>query len=481
MAQDSSSGATQKATPNAATPSLARKKPKGTVSTAGAIAIGVGGMMGAGLYTLLGLAATIAGPWIPVAFIVGGAVAAFSVYSYSKLGAVYPSRGGAGEFLIRCFGDNTLSGSLNVFQFLGWVIAMALYAVGFGGYAAELMPFHMGSWGSKAFADGLVIVVIGVNFVGSRWVSRSELVVVVVELVILAIFLGFGFAKADYSSFWHSFSSGGDHHWTGIFFAAGLLYVTYEGFGVVTNSAGDMKDPKKQLPRSMYTALILVMVIYVLVSLVVVMVMKLPAIEQDAGHVLADAAKVIMGKVGFIMLGSAAMLATASAVNATLFGDANLGFDMSKKQQLPGLIGKGIWRGGTWATLVGAGLTILFVIFFPLSAVGQMASLAFLLIYASVSIGHLRVYKKTGAKRWLLWVAIIANFALFGLLIGSTISKKETGTWVTLLVVLAVSFLVEWLYQRHTGQHFRLHPSTGHLRKVEQEIEAKAKAAFSAD
>ena len=130
---------------------------------------------------------------------------------------------------------------------------------------------------------------------------------------------------------------------------------------------------------------------------------------------------------------------------------------------------------------MGAGLTILFVIFFPLSAVGQMASLAFLLIYASVSIGHLRVYKKTGAKRWLLWVAIIANFALFGLLIGSTISKKETGTWVTLLVVLAVSFLVEWLYQRHTGQHFRLPPSTGHLRKVEQEIEAKAKAAFSAD
>ena len=435
-----------------------KSKGTGSVTTMGATAIGVGGMMGAGLYTLLGLAASIAGAWVPLAFIVGGAVAAFSVYSYSKLGAVFPSRGGAGEFLIRCFGENTLSGGLNVFQFLGWVIAMALYAVGFGGYAAEVLPWHMPDWGAKALGIGLVLVIIGVNFVGSRWVSRSELFVVVIELIILALFLGFGFAKADYTSFWHSFTTGGDAHWTGIFFAAGLLYVTYEGFGVVTNSAADMSNPKKQLPRAMYTALFAVIAIYVVVSTLVVILMSVSEMEKHQGHVLAIAGQAVMGKTGFILLGSAAMLATASAVNATLFGDANLGFDMSKKKELPGIVGKGIWRGGTWATLIGAGLTILFVAFFPLSAVGQMASLAFLLIYASVSIGHLRVYKQTGAKPWLLWLAIIFNFALFALLMGYTISQKQTGTWVTLLVVIAASFAVEWAYQKYTKKHFRLNP-----------------------
>ena len=100
----------------------------GAITVTSATAIGVGGMMGAGLYTLVGLAATTAGPWIPVAFLVGGVVAAFSVYSYAKLGARYPSRGGAAEFLIRCFGDGVIAGGLNVFQFLGWIIAMALYA-----------------------------------------------------------------------------------------------------------------------------------------------------------------------------------------------------------------------------------------------------------------------------------------------------------------------------------------------------------------
>ena len=90
-----------------------------------------------------------------------------------------------------------------------------------------------------------------------------------------------------------------------------------------------------------------------------------------------------------------------------------------------------------------------------------MASLAFLLIYASVSIGHLRVYKQTGAKPWLLWLAIIFNFALFALLMGYTISQKQTGTWVTLLVVIAASFIVEWAYQRYTKEHFRLNPARG--------------------
>ncbi len=101
----------------------------GSITVASATAIGVGGMMGAGLNTLVGLASTTAGVWVPLAFLVGGAVTVFSVYSYAKLGARYPSRGGAAHFLIRCFGDGVVAGRLNVFQFLGWIIAMALYCV----------------------------------------------------------------------------------------------------------------------------------------------------------------------------------------------------------------------------------------------------------------------------------------------------------------------------------------------------------------
>ena len=115
-------------------------KGSGSITIASATAIGVGGMMGAGLYTLVGLASTTAGVWVPMAFLVGGAVTVFSVYSYAKLGAKYPSRGGAAQFLIRCFGDGVIAGGLNVFQFLGWIIAMALYCAGFAGYRSRCWP-----------------------------------------------------------------------------------------------------------------------------------------------------------------------------------------------------------------------------------------------------------------------------------------------------------------------------------------------------
>jgi amino acid transporter len=119
-------------------------KGSGSITVASATAIGVGGMMGAGLYTLVGLASTTAGVWLPLAFLVGGVVTVFSVYSYAKLGARYPSRGGAAQFLIKCFGDGVIAGGLNVFQFLGWIIAMALYCAGFAGYLRALLPWHTG-------------------------------------------------------------------------------------------------------------------------------------------------------------------------------------------------------------------------------------------------------------------------------------------------------------------------------------------------
>src|SRR4030088_1825527 len=172
-------------------------KGAGSITVASATAIGVGGMMGAGRYPLVGLASTTAGVWLPLAFLVGGAVTVFSVYSYAKLGAKYPSRGGAAQFLIRCFGDGLIAGGLNVFQFLGWIIAMALYCAGFAGYVRALLPWETPDWSGKVIGIALIISVVLINSVGSKLVGRSELFVVSLELVILVVFAVFGLMKAD--------------------------------------------------------------------------------------------------------------------------------------------------------------------------------------------------------------------------------------------------------------------------------------------
>ena len=429
----------------------------GSITVAGATAIGVGGMMGAGLYTLLGLASTTAGVWLPLAFLVGGSVTVFSVYSYAKLGARYPSRGGAAQFLIRCFGDGVIAGGLNVFQFLGWIIAMALYCAGFAGYVRALLPWHTPGWSAKAIGIGLIVAVVLVNLVGSKFVGRSEIFVITIELAILAAFVVFGFTKGDPGRF----TENGDHHWLGVLFAAGLLYVTYEGFGVVTNSAGDMSNPAKELPRAMFSALGIVIVVYILVSSVVVMTLSLPAMDAGQGHVLSEAGRQILGRVGFVVIGVAALLATASGVNATMYGDANLAYTVATTGELPRDFTRGVWHGGTVGLFVAAGITAAFVLFFPLAAVGQMASLAFLIVYGMVSVGHLRIHRDTGAKPWLLVVAVVLNLALFLLLLGYTIHTGPASTWLTLIAVLVGSFVFEVAYRRPIRRVRRATPAPG--------------------
>jgi amino acid transporter len=220
----------------------------------------------------------------------------------------------------------------------------------------------------------------------------------------------------------------------------------------VTNSAADMRNPARELPRAMFFALGIVIVVYVLVSAVIVMTLTLPAMDANQGHVLSEAGQQIIGRVGFVVIGVAALLATASGVNATMFGDANLAYMVSKSGELPADFARGVWRGGTGGLFIAAAITAVFVLFFPLAAVGQMASLAFLIVYGTVSLGHLRLYRETGAKPWLLVVAVALNLALFALLLGYTIHTGPASTWITLLAVLALSFVFEVVYRKRTGR-----------------------------
>ena len=421
----------------------------GTIGVVGATAIGVGGMMGAGLYTLLGLAAKSAGIWLPVAFLIGGLVAAFSVYSYSKLGMKYPDRGGAAQFLVKGFGDGLLAGGLNVFQYFGWIIAMALYATGFAEYACQLMGRQNNDWLGKMISIGIVIVVVILNLFGSQQVARAQTAIIAFELIILLAFIGVGLSQAHMAPMMTSTVHGGI---LGILSAAGLLYVTYEGFGVVTNAAGNMKNPQKQLPMALFLSLGIVMAIYIIASVVVIMTIGVHGAIANQGHVLAIAGKVLFGKIGMVLISIAALVATASAVNSTMFGDENLAIRIAKIDEIPPKFGAMTRIGGTWGLFFTSLMVCLFVVIFPLASVGEMASLAFLLVYAMVNVGHLRLIRQTGANRWLLSGSIILNFALFALLLAQTIINGEVLTWLSVIALLIISFGVEFTWRKWNHQ-----------------------------
>lgn len=312
-------------------------------------------------------------------------MAAFSVYSYSKLGMKYPDRGGAAKFLLKEFGDGLLAGGMNVFQYIGWIIAMALYATGFAEYACQLLGKSSSGWLGKAISIGIVIVVVAINIMGSKQVARAQMAIIAFELLILLSFVAVGLTKLHVPT--NTSSNSGNI--VGILSAAGLLYVTYEGFGVVTNAAGSMVNPKKQLPQALFFSLGIVMVIYIVASVVVMMTLGVQCAVANQGHVLATAGKLVLGN---------------------------------------------------WGLFITSLIVCIFVVIFPLSAVGEMASLAFLLVYAMVNLGHLRIAGQTGAKRWILICSVVLNLALFALLFIQTILNHETLTWISVIALLIISF-----------------------------------------
>ena len=218
----------------------------------------------------------------------------------------YPDRGGAAKFLLKGFGDGLLVGVLNVFQYLGWI--------------------------GKAISIGIVILVVFINILGSKQVARAQTTIIAFELIVLIAFIAFGLTQAHVPTLSQSNSGSG---LLGSLSAAGLLYVTYEGFGVVTNTAGSMKNPKKQLPVALFLSLGIVILIYIVASSVVISTIGVKLAVANQGHVLATAGQAVLGKIGIILIGLAALVATASAVNSTMFCDENLGIRISKVVEIP--------------------------------------------------------------------------------------------------------------------------------------------------
>lgn len=177
----------------------------------------------------------------------------------------------------------------------------------------------------------LIAVVVAVNIKGSTLVARTQTAIISLEIVILVVFIVAGLLRTHAAPL----PAMGGGSVLGMLSAAGLLYVTYEGFGVVTNAAGAMSNPRRQLPRAMFLALAVVMAIYIVSSLVIVATIGASGAEANQGHALAAAGRAVLGSVGFTAIGVAALVATASAVNSTMFGDDNLGVRISRLDEIP--------------------------------------------------------------------------------------------------------------------------------------------------
>ena len=426
---------------------LQNKKPIGLWS---AIAIGIGGMVGAGIFSILGIATEIAGNLVYVSFIIGGGIALLSAYSYAKLGSKYPSAGGPVEFLIRGFGDGILSGGFNFLLYFGYVIALSVYAEAFGYYAATFLSSHPSPATATILAIFIILIFTFINFLGAKAVGKSETLIVAIKVGILVTFaiVGFFFVKISLLSVSHLIPIGN------VFTGAAVLFLGYEGFGLITNTADDIDNPQKNIPRALYLAVILAMVLYVAVSIAVVGNLPLPEIAQAADYALAAAAEPFAGAIGFTIIAIAALFSTSSAINATLYGGANVSYLMAKKGELPKFFNRKSWHDSREGLLITSATVILLILFLNLSNVAMLGSSIFLLVYAGVSLSHLKLYKKTDANKYIICLAITGCFFLLTVLVYYEIFNSPLTLYLLSAVVL-LSFLIEWIYRKYTSRSLK--------------------------
>ncbi len=418
---------------------------------AAAVSVGIGGMVGAGIFSILGVVAHAAGNAMWLAFAIGGVVALLSTYSYAKLGATFPSAGGAVSFLVKGYGDGVFAGGLNLFMWAGYIISLALYAMAFGSYGATFITAAPSPLLVKSLAIGSVLLVTVVNAFGAKVMGRGETIVVAIKLAILVVFAAVGLYFIEPGNL-------SPELWPGtqsVLFGAGVLFIGYEGFGLITNTAGDMRDPRKTLPRALYTAVILVIALYLAVSVTVTGNLSNAEIERAKDYALAEAARPFLGELGFRLIAVAALFSTASAINATLFGSANICYMIARDGELPARLSQIEWKQATGGLLLTAALVIVVMGFFDLAGIAMMGSAAFLLLYAAVNGGHLLVLKQTGANAAIVWLSLLTCLGMFAIL-GVYTYQQQPAAIVALVLIAAGSFLAEWLYRRWTGRTINL-------------------------
>jgi amino acid transporter len=401
-------------------------------------ALGIGAMVGAGIFALLGVVALDAGDETYIAFLLGGIIAMLSGYSYAKLSARYPDSGGIVEFFEQAFGVGRLAGSLSLIFLITVAGTIAMVAKAFGAYAAPLAFGTTNALWVDIFASGITLVIVLLNVAGSRLVGKAEVVLVGIKLTILTLLIGAG----AYGLMTHAAVKHVTPHFSSVIGSVGVTLLAFAGYGMMPNAAGSVAHPRKTIPRAIYLAIGIVTLIYVVLALVVVGTVPIASLAQDADTAVAEAARPVLGQIGYVIVSVTALLATASCINAWMFTEMQLSMAMAEASQLPRIFKQLVWRKGTFGLLLGVGGILLAINVLDLTALASIASTTFMLSHMAVQVAHWRLIDQTKGSRAVVAATFLAMTAVL-LCFLWTIASNQPWTIALIAAFIGGSFVVE--------------------------------------
>jgi amino acid transporter/nucleotide-binding universal stress UspA family protein len=430
--------------------------------------IGVGAMIGAGIFVLTGIAAGVAGPAILLAFLLNGIVTTFTALSYAELGSSFPAAGGGYPWVKEGMGGTQgfIAG------WMAWMAsstACALYGLGFGRFAVEIwtiagLPTFGLTEGQMTLAFMILIVSLFsfINYRGASETGAVGSVVTIAKVVILLVFVGFGlYAMIQRPDSLEVFKENPlPNGLGGVFLAMALTFIAFEGYEIIAQSGEEVINPSRNIPRAIFISIAIVVVIYVLVAFVAIGAVTqtdgLPVWEYLAREkevAIVRAAEEFMPAGGMLILISG-LASTMSALNATIYSSSRVSFAMGRDHNLPAVFGRIHERLYTpyWAIFLSAALIISMGLLLPIEEVAAAANIMFLLMFAQVNIALMTLRRRRPELKrsfrvpgfpWPPVIGVITNVAL-ALFLAYTIGR------VGLLAIawIVVGILLYWGYFR---------------------------------
>ncbi|MBL1214596.1 MAG: amino acid permease [Ignavibacteriae bacterium] len=423
---------------------------KNKMGLSAAVSMAVGTMIGASIFSIFGIGAEIAGQNLPEAFLLSGLYAFAVAYSYSKLGTKFISNAGPITFITKAIGDNLITGTLSVLLWLTYVVSIAMFAKAFSGYFLPLFNLSTNSVNVTIAEIFVVLFFTVLNFFGSKAVGKIEFYIVSVKILILLFFAAFGLLSVKPANLTPSLNSQGIN---GMLHASVIFFLSYMGFGLITNASENIKNPSVNIPRAIYISISIAMLIYLLVSLTAVGNISIDELINVKENALAIAAKPFLGNFGFLLISIGALFSIASALNATLYGGANISYSLAKDGELPDFFERKVWFKSEEGLYLTAALSISFSVLLNMAGIASIVSIIFTTIYIFVLISHYKLLKKVGGNKLLLSINILLLSTVFLALLYYQIKSNGFIIYGTLFVFLG-ALLLEFIYRKISDRKF---------------------------
>jgi len=412
-----------------------------------AVAIGIGGMVGGGIFAVLGLAVELAQGGTPIAFLIAGVIALITAYSYARLSLFFPNKGGTVHFINKGFGKNIFSGGTNNLLWISYIIMLSLYVSAFGSYGAKMIVIT-GDYviDKHILLSAIVVFSAALNYISFKVMSIAESIAVFTKMIILGGFVVIGIYGLFQSQFIIQLNIS---EWeTPIKLISGgmVIFVAYEGFELIANAVPDIKNPQKNVPRAYYISTITVVILYVLIAIITVGSVSFDQIGEAQEYVLAVAAKPMLGQIGFTIISITALISTFSATNATLYGGSRVNFELAEDDELPHEFTKILWNQpvGLFLTAV---LTLFIANIFDLESIATAGSAGFLLIFMLVNYTNYKLYKTTLSNKYFSLAGTLLCFIALVALLVQQFDSNRIGV-IAVIGIFIFAYGVEYAFKK---------------------------------